>query len=128
MGQTQEFPDGTIRYSQLRIGGTSLSSPLVAGIQAVANQVAHRRLGFINPALYKLNGTAAFHDIRGKGVRTGVVRVDFNNGADATDGTVTSLRTLNDTGTIFVRRGYDDVTGNGTPNGVAYLLGLALVR
>jgi subtilase family serine protease len=128
MGQTQEFPDGTIKYSQLRIGGTSLSSPLVAGIQAVANQVAHRSLGFINPALYKLNGTAAFRDIRTQGVHTGVVRVDFANGADATDGTLVSLRTLNDTGTISVRRGYDDVTGNGTPNGAAYLVGLALVH
>jgi subtilase family serine protease len=128
IGQTQEFPDGTIKYSQFRIGGTSLSSPLMGGVQAVANQVAHRQLGFINPALYRLNGSVAFHDIRTPGVRAGVVRVDFANLVDASDGTITSLRTLNDTGTISVRRGYDDVTGNGTPNGAAYLVGLALVH
>jgi subtilase family serine protease len=126
VGQTQEFPDGTIRYSQYRIGGTSLSCPLLAGVQAVANQLAHRPLGFINPAVYRLAGSGAFRDIRTQGVRTGVVRVDFLNTVDSTDGTVTSLRTLNDTGTIFVRRGYDDVTGVGSPNGAAYLAGIVI--
>jgi subtilase family serine protease len=126
VGQTQQFPDGSFRYSQYRIGGTSLSCPLLAGIQAVANQVARRSLGFLNPAVYRLAGTPAFKDIRTAGVTTGVVRVDYVNAVDDTDGTITSLRTLNDTGTIFVRPGYDDVTGVGSPNGAAYLIGLAL--
>ena len=34
--------------------GTSESSPLFAGIVALADQVAHRSLGLINPALYRL--------------------------------------------------------------------------
>jgi subtilase family serine protease len=126
VGQTQQFPDGTFKYSQYRIGGTSLSCPLLAGIQAVANQVARRSLGFLNPTVYRLAGTPAFRDIRTAGVTSGVVRVDYVNGADDTDGTITSLRTLNETGTIFARPGYDDVTGVGTPNGAAYLLGVAL--
>jgi subtilase family serine protease len=126
VGQTQQFPDGSFKYSQYRIGGTSLSCPLLAGIQAVANQIARRSLGFINPAVYRLAGSPAFKDIRTAGVSTGVVRVDYVNSADDTDGLITSLRTLNDTGTIFVRPGYDDVTGVGTPNGAAYLVGLAL--
>lgn len=126
VGQTQQFPDGSFRYSQYRIGGTSLSCPLLAGMQAVANQLARRPLGFLNPAVYRLAGTPAFRDIRTRGVRTGVVRVDYVNGADDTDGTITSLRTLNDTGTIFARPGYDDITGVGTPNGAAYLLGVTL--
>jgi subtilase family serine protease len=126
VGQTQQFPDGSFKYSQYRIGGTSLSCPLLAGIQAVANQIARRSLGFINPAVYRLAGSPAFKDIRAAGVTTGVVRVDYVNSVDDTDGLITSLRTLNDTGTIFVRRGYDDVTGVGTPNGAAYLVGLAL--
>jgi subtilase family serine protease len=121
VGQTQQFPDGTFKYSQYRIGGTSLSCPLLAGIQAVANQIARRPLGFLNPAVYRLAGSGAFKDIRSRGVTMGVVRVDFVNSADDTDGTITSLRTLNDTGTIFTRPGYDDVTGVGTPNGAAYL-------
>jgi subtilase family serine protease len=126
VGQTQQFPDGSFRYSQYRIGGTSLSCPLLAGIQAVANQLAGRSLGFLNPAVYRLAGSPAFRDIRTAGVSTGVVRVDYNNAVDDTDGTVTSLRTLNDTGTIFVRPGYDDVTGVGTPNGASYLVGITL--
>jgi subtilase family serine protease len=126
VGQTQQFPDGSFKYSQYRIGGTSLSCPLLAGIQAVANQIARRSLGFINPAVYRLAGSPAFKDIRAAGVTTGVVRVDYVNSVDDTDGLITSLRTLNDTGTIFVRPGYDDVTGVGTPNGAAYLVGLAL--
>jgi hypothetical protein len=94
-------------------------------VQAVAEQIAGHPLGFLNPALYRLAGTPAFKDLKTAGVSTGVVRVDFLNGADATDGTVTSLRTLNDTGTIFARPGYDDVTGVGSPNGVSYFVAIA---
>jgi subtilase family serine protease len=49
------------------IGGTSLSAPIWAGIAAIANQVAGRPLGFINPGLYKLGVSATyqrdFHEI-----------------------------------------------------------------
>lgn len=41
-----------------QIGGTSASTPLWAGVMAVANQLAGHPLGFINPGLYKL-GTAS---------------------------------------------------------------------
>jgi subtilase family serine protease len=49
-------------------GGTSASAPLWAGIMAIANQMAGRPLGFINPALYKLAQSSTdyaedFHDI-----------------------------------------------------------------
>ena len=37
-----------------QIGGTSASTPLWAGLMAIANQIAGHPLGFINPALYKL--------------------------------------------------------------------------
>lgn len=37
-----------------QIGGTSASTPLMAGIIAVANQVAGHPLGFINPGIYKI--------------------------------------------------------------------------
>ena len=42
VGETQVFPDGTY-WDQYRIGGTSLSSPLIAGVVAVADQFSHRR-------------------------------------------------------------------------------------
>ena len=129
VGQSQSFPDGSVRYSEYRIGGTSLSSPLFAGVVAVADQVHGGTLGFLNPKIYSLAGSAAFRDVNhGRSVTDGVVRVDFVNGYNATGGLVTSLRTLNQTGTIFTRPGYDDVTGVGSPNGVSFLLSMALRR
>ncbi len=38
--------------------GTSESTPLFAGIVALADQMAHRPLGLINPAMYKLSAAA----------------------------------------------------------------------
>jgi subtilase family serine protease len=35
-------------------GGTSVATPMLAGLVAVADQAAHTRLGLINPALYRL--------------------------------------------------------------------------
>lgn len=129
VGQSQTFPDGSIQYSEYRIGGTSLASPLFAGTVAVADQVHGGTLGFLNPKLYKNAGTSAFHDVNhGRRVTDGVVRVDFVNGYDDSDGTVTSLRTLNQTGTIYTRHGYDDVTGVGSPNGISFLNAMAAGR
>ncbi len=122
VGQSQTRPNGKIRYSEYRIGGTSLSSPLFAGVIAVADQVNGGSLGFLNPTLYDQAGSSAFRDVdHGRAVTDGVARVDFVNGYNRKDGTVTSLRTLGQTGTIFTRPGYDDVTGLGSPNGVDFL-------
>jgi subtilase family serine protease len=44
------------------IGGTSASSPQWAGLVAIADQMAGKPLGFLNPALYHLAGKG-FHDI-----------------------------------------------------------------
>ena len=88
VGQSQTFPDGTVKYSEYRIGGTSLSCPLFAGVVAVADQVHGGSLGFLNPQLYSLAGTSAFRDVNhGRKVTDGVVRVDYVNGFDAKDGT-----------------------------------------
>ena len=43
-------------------GGTSASTPQWAGLVALANQMAGKPLGFLNPALYQLAGKG-FHDI-----------------------------------------------------------------
>jgi subtilase family serine protease len=126
VGQSQSFPDGSIRYDEYRLGGTSLSSPLFAGIVALADQLRGRPLGFLNPKLYRVGGSSAFRDVNhGRAVTDGVVRVDFTNGFDASAGTVTSLRTFNQTGTIYTRPGYDDVTGLGSPNGWSFLAALS---
>ena len=41
------------------IGGTSASSPQWAGLIAIADQMAGRNLGYINPALYQIANNAA---------------------------------------------------------------------
>lgn len=124
VGETQQFPDGTNKYSEYRIGGTSLASPLFAGEVALADQVYGGSLGFLNPAMYKLAGTSTFNDIASTGVTQAEVRVDYVNGIDASGGLRTTARTINQTGTIFTRKGYDDVTGVGTPNGVNFFVGI----
>ena len=65
IGLTQTFPKG-VYYDQFKEGGTSLASPLLAGVIADADQAAGAPLGFLNPALYKAStGTpAAFNDIK----------------------------------------------------------------
>ena len=63
VGETQVFPNGT-HYGEYRIGGTSLSSPLMAGVIAIADDAAGFAHGFINPALDQLLGTRSLHDVR----------------------------------------------------------------
>ncbi len=53
IGETQEFSTG-VAYGEYRLGGTSLASPLLAGVMADADQEAGASLGFANPLLYKL--------------------------------------------------------------------------
>jgi subtilase family serine protease len=120
MGETQTFPTG-VQYDQFRIGGTSLASPLLAGMMADADQLDHFHHGFINPLLYHVTAhTPAIHDVLPE--NTGVVRVDFANSVDASDGLITSVRTFNDPDqVIHTTRGYDDVTGVGSPNGLLFL-------
>ena len=45
------------------VGGTSAVAPLWAGLVALMNQQLGKPLGFLNPLLYPLVGTPAFHDI-----------------------------------------------------------------
>jgi subtilase family serine protease len=137
VGQTQTWSDGSVSYDTYRIGGTSLASPLFAGVMALADQLAEKNgghaLGFANPALYaaysatKASGSAAFHDIvnpttaAGAPTTLAAVRSDFINGENDSAGIRYSLRSFNQTGTIKTAPGYDDVTGVGTPNGNAFL-------
>ena len=124
VGQTQTFPDGSVKYSEYRIGGTSLSSPVLAGIEALADQAAGEPHGFANPAIYELSGTRGVRDVQLLGKPQGVVRVDYINSVDATGGLRTSFRSFERFGSLTERRGYDDVTGVGSPNGFLYVYGL----
>ena len=85
VGETQKFADGTY-YDQYRIGGTSLSSPLFAGLMAVTDQAAGGSLGFVNPLLYHLDSggqaSQAFYDVLPAG-KQAVVRNDYLNEENA---------------------------------------------
>ncbi len=48
-------------------GGTSFTAPLWAAYTALINQSLGRSVGFLNPLLYPLNGTPAFHDAASMG-------------------------------------------------------------
>jgi subtilase family serine protease len=80
--------------------GTSAAAPFWAGIVALADQCARRHLGFINPLLFRIARSAAyhraFHDIT-----TG------NNTVTCSDVTVTGYQAA---------PGWDPVTGWGSPN------------
>jgi subtilase family serine protease len=55
------FSDGSLNIA----GGTSVTTPVFAGIVVLVNQMMNSRQGNVNPALYQLYGIApdAFHDI-----------------------------------------------------------------
>jgi subtilase family serine protease len=85
------------------IGGTSAGSPQWAGLAADADQLGHHRMGNIDPALYsiaqaKYQYAAALHDITTGNNDVAEIGGGFNAG-----------------------RGWDPVTGLGTPNAAALL-------
>ncbi|MGN6162404.1 MAG: hypothetical protein ACTHOG_11985, partial [Marmoricola sp.] len=114
IGQTQSFPTGA-QYDTFRIGGTSLASPLFAGMTALKIQASGGRgLGLLNPVIY--GDHSGFHDVTGEGVDLGNIRVDFANGVDATGGYRYTVRTFNGaTTSLSVGSGWDTETGWGSP-------------
>ncbi|HEX5465451.1 MAG TPA: S53 family peptidase [Candidatus Limnocylindrales bacterium] len=117
IGQTQTFPDGTTAYSEYRVGGTSLASPIVTGLMADLQQHRGQAIGFANPLLYSM-GAAAFHDVQHV-ADAGVIRSDYVNGTSAADGYVYSFRSFDFTTGLTIKTtvGYDRVTGLGSING-----------
>ena len=133
IGLTQTFPNGTF-YDQFKEGGTSLASPLLAGVIADADQAAGTPLGFLNPVLYKasLGGNSTFDDILppSNPNAAALIRVDYANTVDASAGYLVSLRAINYEGpeiycdgtgncatrlvTLTTAPGYDGMTGLGS--------------
>ena len=92
-------------YAITEAGGTSVATPLWAGIVALADQDAGRSLGLINPVLYRIGRSAsyhqAFHDV-----------VTGTNTVTLAGRTVTGYRAA---------AGWDPVTGWGSPNAQAVI-------
>ena len=93
--------------------GTSEATPLFSGFVAMADQVAHHRLGLINPALYALSAVRAPGLVD---VTQGNNTVSFTQGADNTLFTVQGYS---------AKRGYDLVSGVGTINAASFVPELA---
>jgi kumamolisin len=90
-------------FGQLTVGsGTSAVAPLVAALVARLNQKLGRRLGFLQPALYRIGGGAGFRDV-----------VQGNNA------------TAPWVGGYVAGPGWDACTGWGSPNGRELLAALA---
>lgn len=120
VGQTQTLPEGGTAYSEYRIGGTSLAAPVIAAVQALAQEArGGAPIGFANPAIYARYASHAkvYHDVTDNptGYGLAVARLDFANGYDAADGILTSVRSLGKDSSLKAVRGYDDVTGVGSP-------------
>jgi subtilase family serine protease len=127
VGETQVFPNGTY-WAQYRIGGTSVSSPMLAGMVAVADEVNGESLGFINPLYYKLIDTPALHDLVAPSSPVAQVRTNFVNGVNDSQGKAYLLQTVDvQTSTLHDTHGYDDETGVGSPNGPFFDIALAIL-
>jgi len=124
IGETQDFAAPTVfgpagvHYGEFRIGGTSLASPLMAGVQADVQQALGTRIGFANPVIYSIkrqsHGSSVFYDPKGTPPDPGNVRSDYVNGLNADDGIVYSVRTFDQDSSLQLHKGWDDVTGVGT--------------
>lgn len=114
VGETQSFPDG-VYYDEYRIGGTSLASPLFAGMTALLLQHAGGPMGLLNPTIYAQAGSSSFKDIHGAPKDAGNVRADYANGVDPSDGIVYSVRTFNQDSSLKLAKGWDNITGVGSP-------------
>ena len=108
-------------FVELPVGGTSLASPLVGGMVADAEQ-NQKPFGFLNPAIYRLAGTSAVNDTlpitsktpaRYHGVACDVAECGILSYFPFDD---QSWSMLGYTGQV-TRKGYDTMTGVGTPKG-----------
>jgi subtilase family serine protease len=135
IGLHETFPNGKVMYAQTRYGGTSLASPLLAGVIADADHASAAAggaaVGFINPAIYRLDTTSgAISDIRPGGLQA-EYRVDHaDTYVPGATGVIASFRELTYEGpitycdttdncatrpnTLTTAPGYDSMTGLGS--------------
>lgn len=131
-----KFSGGQATFFEESIGGTSESSPLVAGMVTAAQQGQLAPFGFINPAIYRLNRTSAFYDTLPltasspplyRGIECDLLEFVNICLGPKTD-RIPSLTTNDDqapsmkgyTGQVTLP-GYDNMTGLGVPNGQIFI-------
>jgi subtilase family serine protease len=129
-GYIISHPNGkTGPYTPFTDAGTSMATPLVAGIVADSAQGQPGGLGFLNPLLYSRAGTHVFHDaVALTPTDPEVNRALYEPGLVKRNHKLVHGVTLdindaqNRHGSHQVAaRGYDTMTGLGTPNGRAFI-------
>jgi subtilase family serine protease len=107
-------------------GGTSLATPLIAGLVADAQQGQKSDFGFINQLLYRLAGPRAFHDILPVTAEMPQQDWDAYEAGSGLEGTGLDVFDSQEHAytTQVSAKGYDTMTGIGTPNGAAFIAGL----
>jgi hypothetical protein len=93
---------------------------------ADAQQGQKSDFGFINPLIYRLAGTQAFHDILP--VTASMPQQDRDAYQPASAGVSPALDVFDSQERAYTQqvtaKGYDTMTGVGTPNGAAFFTGL----
>jgi subtilase family serine protease len=119
--------------------GTSEATPLVAGLVADAQQGSKAPFGFLNPVFYKLAKTSAFHDSAFHDI------VPFTASSPALYRAVSCPVALCGEQALFIfdvqshslsqgydgqvtLKGYDNMTGLGTPNGQYFVKALRAIE
>ncbi|MGD0558995.1 MAG: S53 family peptidase [Streptosporangiaceae bacterium] len=108
IGYTGAVTNGV--YAEVLCGGTSASTPLIAGLEADAMQAAGHPVGFANPALYRLYRSPAIGDV--PAVSAQHPPILFGQSI-YTDGNNNLTILGEDQPPLQSTAGYDDVTGLG---------------
>jgi subtilase family serine protease len=116
VGSTQPLPDGKVGYAEAAIGGTSLASPLLSGLEADAIGVRDGvPLGFVNPKLYAAGLAGDGDTIRDVTDTPSDVPQPIAEVFPPFQGQVAAVAGLGSDGPLRATSGYDDATGLGTP-------------
>ncbi|HEV2371629.1 MAG TPA: S53 family peptidase [Streptosporangiaceae bacterium] len=134
VGNLVNTPQGPV-YVEEPVGGTSVAAPLVAGMVTAAQQGQATAFGFTDPAFYKMAGTSALTDILPMGSSTPAIDRGalcptlsgcgiFNHAMGIFDDQSQAMSGY--TGQVTAK-GYDNMTGVGTPNGAAFIAALRTI-
>ena len=116
VGETQPLPDGKTGYAEAAIGGTSLASPLLTGLEADAISVRGGvSLGFVNPTLYCACMAGDPDSIRDVTDTPSNAPRPLAEVFPAFQGQAAAVAGLGQDGALHAGAGYDDATGLGTP-------------